>query len=64
MATIRYALMLIRSLGLHSVFAQALEGFDAKLLLDPLEEELDLSAGFIDFRDHNGVDFEYVGHED
>jgi len=51
-------------LGLHSVFAQAVEGFDAKVLLDPLEEELDLPAGFVDLRDHNGVDLEVVGYED
>jgi len=48
-------------LGLHSVFAQAVEGFDAKGLLDPLKEELDLPAGFVDLRDHNGVDLEVVG---
>ena len=51
-------------LGLHCVFAQAVEGFDAKVLLDPLEEELDLPAGFVDLRDHDGVDLEVVGDED
>ena len=51
-------------LGLHSVFAQAVEGFDAKVLLDPLKEELDLPAGFVDLRDHNGADLEVVGYED
>jgi hypothetical protein len=50
-------------LGLHSVFAQPIEGFEAKVLLDPLEEEFDLTAGFVDFRDHNGVDLEVVGYE-
>ncbi len=51
-------------LSLHGVFAQAVEGFDAKVLLDPLEEELDLPAGFVDLRDHDGVDLEVVGDED
>ena len=51
-------------LGLHSVFAQAVEGFNAKVLLDPFEEEFDLPASFVDFRDHNGVDLEVVGYED
>ena len=51
-------------LGLHSAFAQAVEGFDAQVLLDPLEEEFDHPAGFVDFRDHNGVDLEVVGYED
>ena len=51
-------------LGLHCVFAQAVEGFDAKVLLDPLKEELDLPAGFVDLRDHNGADLEVVGYED
>ena len=53
-------------LGLHSPArgTQAVEGFDAKVLLDPLEEEFDLPAGFVDFRDHNGVDLEVVGYED
>jgi hypothetical protein len=50
--------------GLHGIFAQAVEGFDAKVLLDPLEEELDLPAGFVDLRDHDGVDLEVVGDED
>ena len=51
-------------LGLYGVFAQAIKGFDAKVLLDPLEEELDLPAGFVYLRDHNGVDLEVVGYED
>lgn len=51
-------------LSLHGVFAQAVEGFDAKVLLDPLEEELDLPAGLVDLRYDRGVDLEVVGNED
>ena len=51
-------------LGLHGIFAQAVEGLDAKVLLDPLEEELDLPTGFVDLRDRDGVDLEVVGDKD
>ena len=51
-------------LSFHGVFAQAVEGFDAKILLDPLEEQLDLPASLVDLRDHDGGDLEVVGYED
>jgi hypothetical protein len=51
-------------LGLHGVFAQAIERFDAKVLFDPLDEDLDLPAGFVNLRVHARVDLEVVGDED
>ncbi len=51
-------------LGLHSVFAQAVESLYAEVLLYPLEEELDLPASLVDLRDDQGVDLEVVGDED
>jgi len=51
-------------LGLHGVFAQGIERFDAKVLFDPLDEDLDLPAGFVDLRDHDREDLEVVGDED
>ena len=38
-------------LGLHRVFAGAVEGFDPQMLLDPLEEQFDLPAALVELRD-------------
>jgi len=51
-------------LRLHGVFAQPEERLHAKVLLDPLEEELDLPGGFVDPRNDQRIDLEVVGYED
>ena len=51
-------------LGLHGVFACAMEGLDAQVLLDPLEEELDIPPAFVDGRDHQCGQCEIVGQKD
>ena len=51
-------------LRLHGVFAQPEERLHAKVLLDPFEEELDLPASLVNFRDYQGIDLEVVGDED
>lgn len=50
-------------LGLHGVLAGAVEGLDPEVLLDPFEEQLDLPAGLVDLRHHDGVELEIVGEE-
>lgn len=48
----------------HGVLASAVKGFNAKVLLDPLEEQLDLPAAFVDGRDGYGGQAEMVGQKD
>ncbi len=48
----------------HGVLASAVKGFNAKVLLDPLEEELDLPAAFVNGRDGYGGQAEMVGQKD
>jgi len=50
-------------LGLHGVLAGAIEGLDPAVLLDPFEEQLDLPAGLVGLRHHDGVELEIVGEE-
>ncbi len=50
-------------LGLDGVLAGAEEGFDAEMLLDPLEEEFDLPALLVDLRDGQRGQREVVGEE-
>ena len=51
-------------LGSHGVLAGAVKGFDAKVLLDPFEEEFDLPATLVYSGDGQGWQFEVVGQED
>ena len=51
-------------LGLHGVFTRAMEGLDAQVLLDPLEEEFDVPTALVDGRDHRWGQFEVVAQED
>ena len=51
-------------LGAHRVGAGAIKGFDAQMLLDPLEEEFDLPTGSIELGDGQGRHGEVVGQED
>ena len=37
--------------------------FDAQMLLDPFEEQLDLPTAFVKLRDGQGWDFEIAGEE-
>ena len=50
-------------LGLHRVFAGAEEGFDAQVLFDPFEEQLDLPTTAIELGDGEGRQAEVVGEE-
>ena len=51
-------------LGFDRVFAGSVEGLDAQVLLDPLEEQLDLSAAFVEGADGGRRQGELVGKED
>ena len=51
-------------LGAHGVWAGAVKGFDAQMLLDPFEEQFDLPAAPIQFGDGQSRDGEVVGEED
>ena len=51
-------------LGSHSVLAGSVKGFDAKVLLDPFEEEFDLPATLVYSGDGQGWQVEVVGQED
>ena len=51
-------------LRLHGVFADAVEGLDAQVLLDPLEEPLHLPALFVDLGDGECGKREVVREED
>ena len=51
-------------LDLQGVGAGADEGFDAQILLERLEEELDLPAALVDLRDGGGGEAAMVGEED
>ena len=51
-------------LGFHRVFAGSVEGLDAQVLLDPLEEQFDLPAAFVESADGGGGQGELVGEED
>ena len=51
-------------LGLDSVLGGAVEGLDAKVLLDPFEEQFDLPAGLVQFCDGERRQEEVVGEED
>src|SRR5260370_20953140 len=44
--------------------ADAVEGFDAQVLLDPLEEQFYLPALFVDLRDGKSRQIEVIGQED
>lgn len=52
------------NLGLHGVFGGAVESLDAEVLLDPLEEQLNAPAAFVNGRDSQGGQGEVVGEED
>jgi len=51
-------------LRLHSVLAGAEKGFDAQVLLDPLEEQFDLPAQLVELRNCQGGQREVVGQKD
>ena len=51
-------------LGFDGVLAGAEEAFDAQVLLDPLEEQLDLPAAFVELGDGQRRQREVVGQED
>lgn len=51
-------------LGLDRVFRSAVEGFDPQMLLDPLEEQFDLPAAFVQLADTQRWQPEVVGQED
>jgi len=51
-------------LGAHGVLAGAVKSFDAEVLLDPFEEQLDFPTAFVDDRDSDGWQVEVVGQED
>lgn len=51
-------------LGSHRVLAGAEECFDAEVLLDPLEEQFDLPAPFVDGRDDLRGQIEVIGQKD
>ena len=50
-------------LGQHGVAGGAEEALDPEVLLDPLEEEFDLPAGFVDVCDGSRREVEVVGEE-
>ena len=49
---------------MHGVWAGAIKGFDAEMLLDPFEEQFDLPAAAIQLGDGPSRDGEVVGEED
>lgn len=51
-------------LGLDRVLRGAEKDFDAKMLLDPLEEQLDRPARTVEFGDGRGRQFQMVGEKD
>ena len=51
-------------LALHRVLGGAVEGLDAEVLLDPLEEELDAPAALVDAADGERREAKAVGYED
>ena len=51
-------------LGAHRVGRGAVKDFDARMLLDPFEEEFDLPAAAIELGDGQRRDGEVVGQED
>ncbi len=48
-------------LGHDGIAGSAQEALDLQILLDPLEEQLDLPARFVDLGDGAGGEFEVVG---
>jgi hypothetical protein len=48
-------------LRLDCVLADAVEGLDAQVLFDPLEEQFYLPALFVDLRDGNSGQVEVIG---
>jgi len=50
-------------LGLDRVGRRAEEGFDPKVLLDPLEEQFHLPAGFVQPSDRQRVEREAIGQQ-
>ena len=51
------------NLGHNRVFGGSQEGFDLKMLLDPLKEEFNLPAGFVDLSNRPGGKSKVVGEE-
>lgn len=51
-------------LGFHRIFGSAVEGFDPQMLFDPLEEDFDLPAAFVELRNGGGRQGEMVGQKD
>ena len=51
-------------LAAHGVGRSAVKGFDAEMLLEPFEEQLDLPAAAIELGDGQGRDGEVVGQKD
>ncbi len=51
-------------LGADGIVGGAVEGLDSQVLLDPLEEQLDLPAQFVEAGDGDGREGEVVGEED
>jgi hypothetical protein len=56
--------MAIRDLAFHRIFGSAVEGFDRQMLFDPLEEDFDLPAAFVEFRNCDGRQGKIVGQKD
>ena len=50
-------------LGFHGVLRGTVKGFDAEVLLDPAEEQFDLSTGSIELCDGQGREQKIVGEE-
>ena len=50
-------------LGQHRVGGSSKEGLDLQVLLDPLEEQFDLSTFFVNFGDFSGLQMVRVGDE-
>jgi hypothetical protein len=48
-------------LGFDRVFAGSVEGLDAQVLLDPLEEQFHLPAAFVEGADGRGGQIELIG---
>lgn len=51
-------------LSFDRIFGSAVEGFDPQMLFDPLEEDFDLPAAFVEFRNGGGRQSEIVGQKD
>ena len=51
-------------LGANGVLAGSVKSFDAEVLLDPFEEQLDLPAAFVDERNGQCWETEVVGQKD